>query len=116
MMRKMIFLSVIGALLTLCGCSGSNLLIYKDAKHYYVTNKSDGLRKMLCDSGDLDRIAKDSQLPDEIQKELIGSICAGNKVKERVLAVLGRMTKEQRTALKLAFQLNGYEVNTIANC
>jgi hypothetical protein len=115
-MTKIILLGVMAVVLTLCGCSSTNFLIYKDAKHFYVTNKSDTLRKMLCDSGDLVKIAKDANLPGDIQQEIVGSICASDKVKERVMAVLGRMSKEQRSSLKMAFQLNGYEVNTIANC
>lgn len=98
------------------GCNSSNFLVYKDAKHYYVTSKSDGLRKLLCESGDLVRITRDAALTDALQKELYDSICTSTKVKERVLAALESMTKEQRKSLKLSFQLNGYEVNTIANC
>ncbi len=115
-MKRIAVAGLLAGALVLNGCSSSNFLVYKDAKHFYVTNKSDTLRKMLCDSGDLARIAKDASLPAGIQAELIGSICASEKVKERVLAVLEGMTREQRNALKLAFQLNGYEVNTIANC
>jgi hypothetical protein len=108
-------ISVAGIML-LSGCSNSNFLVYKDAKHFYVTSKSDTLRQMLCESGDLIKITQDAALPVAMQKELYDSICASSKVKERVLAALEIMTKEQRTALKLAFQTNGYEVNTIANC
>jgi len=115
-MKHTLFLVILGHVLIMCGCSSSNFLIYKDAKHYYVTSNSDGLRKQLCDSGDLTKIAVDSHLPDDIRKEFYESICTTDKAKERVLAVLEKMTKEQRSALKLAFQLNGYQINTIANC
>ena len=108
--------AVIAVSLTLVGCSSSNFLVYKDAKHFYVTSKSDSLRSLLCDSGDLVRITGDAALDHPLQKELYESICASDKVKERVLAALEGMSKEQRTALKLAFQMNGYEINTIANC
>jgi hypothetical protein len=107
---------MIAGSLAISGCNSSNFLVYKDAKHFYVTSKSDALRQMLCESGDLARITKDAALTETLQKELYDSICASTKVKERVLAALESMSKEQRTSLKLAFQLNGYEVNTIANC
>lgn len=115
-MRQTATVILCAIILTIVGCSSSNFLIYKDAKHYYMTNKSDNLRKVLCDSGDLARITRDAQLPEELQKELIASMCTQDKVKEHVLAVLEKMTKEQRSALKLAFQNNGYQINTIANC
>lgn len=115
-MKQIILTVMIVVAVALSGCNSSNFLVYKNAKHYYVTSKSDGLRQLLCDSGDLVKITKDAALTDALQKELYTSICTSNKVKERVLAALESMTKEQRTSLKLAFQLNGYEINTIANC
>ena len=115
-MRPFPATALFAAILMLIGCSSSNFLIYKDAKHYYVTSKSGNLRQLLCDSGDLDRITKDAKLADDLRNELSASICARDKVKGRVLAVLEKMTREQRSALKLAFQLNGYQINTIANC
>jgi len=107
---------MLSASIALSGCNSSNFLVYKDARHFYVTSKSETLRKMLCESGDLARITRDAALTDALQRELYDSICTSTKVKERVLAALEGMTKEQRKSLKLAFQLNGYEVNTIANC
>lgn len=115
-MKHITMAALLAGSLTLSGCNSSNFLVYKDARHYYVTSKSDGLRKMLCESGDLTRITKDAALTEPLRNELYDSICASTKVKERVLATLESMTKEQRKALKLAFQMNGYEVNTIANC
>ncbi len=115
-MRQAYTAALSAVILTIVGCGGSNFLIYKDAKHYYMTNKSDNLRKVLCDSGDLARITRDAQLSEDLRKELFASMCTQDKVKEHVLAVLEKMTKEQRSALKLAFQNNGYQINTIANC
>ena len=115
-MKPLITTALFAVSIMLFGCSSSNFLVYKDAKHFYVTSKSDTLRNVLCDSGDLARITKDAKLPDYLQNELVTSICTRDKVKEHVLATLEKMTKEQRSALKLAFQLNGYEINTIANC
>ncbi len=115
-MKRIAMAALLAGTLAFSGCNSSNFLVYKDAKHFYVTSKSDSLRQMLCESGDLVRITKDAALTQTLQKELYDSICSSTKVKERVLAALESMTKEQRKSLKLAFQLNGYEVNTIANC
>ncbi len=106
---------VVLALLT-GGCSSNNFMIYKDAKHFYVTSNGPELKRVLCDSGDMDKIASDSKLPNAIQNELKDSICASKKVKERLMASLDGMTKEQRAALKVAFRRNGYDINVVANC
>ncbi|MDK9716583.1 MAG: hypothetical protein OEL57_01595 [Trichlorobacter sp.] len=110
------FSVVLIAALGISGCSSGNFLVYKDAKHFYVTSSGPELKRILCDSGDMDRIAKDSKLPAPLQKDLKDGICNSNKVKERLLATLEGMTKEQRTALKTAFQQNGYDINVVANC
>ena len=102
--------------LGISGCSSGNFLVYKDSKHFYVTSTGPELKRILCDSGDMDRIVKDSQLPAVLQKDLKDGICNSNKVKERLMATLEGMTKEQRTALKTAFQQNGYDINVVANC
>lgn len=98
------------------GCSSGNFLVYKDAKHFYVTSSGPELKRVLCDSGDMDKITKDSKLPPALQKELKDGICASNKVKERLMGTLEGMTKEQRASLKDAFRTNGYDINNIANC
>lgn len=116
-MRKM-FTSVAMFVVALLvgGCSSGNFLVYKNAKHFYVTSNGPELKRILCESGDMDRIARDSKLPDPLQKDLKDGICASNKVKERLMATLEGMTKEQRTSLKQAFQQNGYDINVVANC
>ena len=103
------------AMLTMAGCS-SNFLVYKDGKHFYVTSTGPELKRILCDSGDIKKITKASNLPEAMQLDLQDGICNSNKVRERVLATLEGMSKEQRSALKLAFQMNGYDVNTVTNC
>lgn len=100
----------------IAGCSSGNFLVYKDAKHFYVTSSGTELKRILCDSGDMDKIAKDSKLPDALQKDLKDGICSSNKVKERLMGTLEGMSKEQRVALKDAFRNNGYDINNIANC
>jgi hypothetical protein len=118
-MRRIALAGILAGTALLCGCSTSNFLVYKDAKHFYVSSNSNSLREILCQSGDLAKITKDSALPDNLQKELFDSICMakkGERVKERVVAVLEGMTKEQRSSFKLAFELNGYQINNIGNC
>lgn len=106
---------LVGTLLT-GGCSSNNFLVYKDAKHFYVTSKGAELKRVLCDSGDMNKIAADSKLPVDLQKELKQGICGSSKVKEHLMASLDSMTREQRAALKGAFRNNGYDINVVANC
>lgn len=116
MQRMLTFAAIMVAALLMGGCSSNNFLVYKDAKHFYVTSNGPELKRVLCDSGDMDKIASDSKLPDAMQKDLKDGICSSNKVKDRLMASLDGMTKEQRAALKDAFRHNGYDINVIANC
>ena len=116
MQRMLKYLAITIAALLMGGCGSNNFLVYKDKKHFYVTSNGPELKRVLCDSGDMDRIAGDSKLPDAMQKELKDGICASTKVKERLMASLDGMTKEQRSMLKDAFRNNGYDINVVANC
>jgi len=99
------------------GCASSNnFMVYKNAKHFYVTSTGPELKRILCDSGDMAQIAVDSKLPLPLQKDLKDSICSSTKVKERLMGLLEGMSKEQRMALKDAFRKNGYDINVVANC
>lgn len=112
----LIYAAIVVSAMLVGGCGSNNFLIYKNAKHFYVTSTGPELKRVLCDSGDMDMIVTDSKLPEAMQKELKDGICASNKVKERLMASLDGMTKEQRAALKGAFRSNGYDINVVANC
>lgn len=116
MQRWLMYGVLMGAALGISGCSSGNFLVYKNSKHFYVTSTGPELRRILCDTGDMEKIARDSRLSAPLQKDLKDGICTSNKVKERLLATLEGMTKEQRTALKTAFRQNGYDINVVANC
>lgn len=99
----------------LAGCSSGDFMVSKNTDHFYVTSNGPQLRQVLCDSGDMDEIARQSKLPATLQKDLKEGICAVNKDKKRLLNTLNGMTKEQRAALEDAFRQNGYSVNVIVN-
>ena len=116
-MRQGVRCTILAVLaVVVAGCSSGNFMVYKDTKHFYVTSSGTELKRVLCDSGDMDKIAKASKLPDALQKDLKDGICGSNKVKERLMGTLEAMSKEQRVALKDAFRENGYDINNIANC
>lgn len=116
MYRASSILILLAAFLSGCG-TPSNFVVYKTGtgKHFFVTSTRPEIKKYLCDTGDMEKILRDTDLPENIRKELMSSICASEKVKEKVLAVLDGMTQEQRSELKRGFQRNGYDVNII-NC
>jgi len=117
MQRRLIYGALMAVALMASGCASSgNFMVYKNAKHFYVTSTGPELKRILCDSGDMDQIAVDSRLPPMLQKDLKDGICSSTKVKERLMTLLEGMTKEQRTALKDAFRTNGYDINVVANC
>ena len=115
-MRALRYVVVAMMPLMAAGCTSTNFLVYKNSKHFYITSNGRELKQVLCDSGDMDRVNQSSRLPDPLQKELKEEICSSGKVRERLMATLDRMTKEQRSALKQAFRDNGYDINVIANC
>lgn len=97
------------------GCSSNDFRVYKDGKSYYLTSGNPKLGQLLCDSGDMDSILKDSGLPTLLQNGLKEGVCASSKSKERLADTLNGMTKAQRSALKDAFRRNGYEINKVAD-
>ncbi|MDU0458488.1 MAG: hypothetical protein RW306_07095 [Geobacteraceae bacterium] len=103
------------ACLLMAACS-SNFMVYKQGRHFYVTSTGQELKAVLCDSGDLKRILGESKLNLPLQNKLDESICGTGKVRERVLAVLEEMSREERSNLKVSFQAHGYDINHVANC
>lgn len=115
MQRTLICAALTVVLLLANGCSSGNFMVYKDAKSFFITSGRPEMKRVLCDSGDMDSIVRDSGLPAPLQKDLKDSICTPNKDKRRLLATLEGMTKEQRAALKEGFRKNGYEINRVAD-
>lgn len=99
------------ALLVMAGCSSRNFMVSKNGTNFYITSACPDLKRVLCDSGDMGKIAKDSNLSSLLQRELEEGVCATGKVKNNLRDVLVRMTKVQHAALKEAFIRNGYEIN-----
>jgi hypothetical protein len=116
MQRTLTYVVIMVILLLVYGCSRSNnFMVYKDATSFYITSDTPELKRILCDSDDMDRIAKDSGLPNSLQKELKDGICTSDKEKKRLVATLNEMTKDQLAALKDAFRKNGYEINKVSD-
>lgn len=115
MRRLMTYMAIIVVMLLAGGCSTSDFRVYKSGKSFRVTSSSPEMKKILCDSGDMDSVLKDSGLPDPLQKELKEGICASGKAEKSMRNTLEGMTKEEQMALKDAFRRNGYEINKVAD-
>lgn len=111
MRRILTCIAITVVALMLGGCSSNNFMVYKDGSNFYVTSNCSERNRIICDSGDIDNIVKDSGLPDSLQKELKDNTCASSKVKKSLMVTLEGMTNDQLTALKDAFRRNGYEIN-----
>lgn len=98
------------AALVVSGCT-HNILVTKNGESYFLATKQKGLKKMLCDSGDMTAILHDAQLRPELEASLYGNICAEKTDRDKVMEILSDMTKEERERLKLSFNRNGYDVN-----
>lgn len=115
MQRTLICSAIMVVLLLAGGCSSNSFMVYKDAKNFNITSTCPELKQLLCDSGDVDRVVRDSELPAPLQKTLKVDLCAFDKDKDGLKSTLDRMTKEQRAALKDAFRKNGYDINKPAD-
>jgi hypothetical protein len=100
------------ALFLVTGCT-SNILVTKHGERYFLATKQAGLKKLLCDSGDMVEILKDAQLSKPLEQRVSETVCAEKVDKEKVLTLLDDMTKEEREQLKSAFGKNGYDVNIV---
>lgn len=101
--------------LALAGCSSGNFMVRKESVSFFITSDRPELRLVLCDSGDMDRIASDSHLQPPLQQTLKEKICAVRKDRKELKALLSSLDKNQLEAFMDAFRKNGYEINIVAD-
>ncbi len=107
---------VLGAafLVSLIGGCASTFIVMKDGKGYFFGSKSEGLYKMLCESGDLKSILDDTQLSRGDKDSLYKYNCDLNeRSKEKITEIYASLKPEQRRDLRLAFQKHGYDINLL---
>lgn len=113
MIRRLATIILAGStLFMVAGCT-NNILVTKHGERYFLATKQSGLKKLLCDSGDMTEILKEAQLGKPLEQRIYATICSEKVDKEKVLALLDDMTKEEREQLKVAFSRNGYDVNIV---
>lgn len=110
--RWMVIVVVACAANFFAGCT-NNILVTKNGERYFVATKDKGLKKLLCDSGDMTLILQSAELRKPLEEQLYTGICGDNTSREKILELFAGMTKEERSKFKFAFQLNGYDVNKV---
>ncbi|WP_129127431.1 hypothetical protein [Geomonas oryzae] len=115
MLRTRVYLTSGLLSLALGGCSSGNFMVSKENVSFFITSDRPELRLVLCDSGDMERIARDSHLQDHLQQTLKEKICAVHKDRKDLKALLASLDKDQLAAFMDAFRKNGYEINIVAD-
>lgn len=108
--KRLLLIVITG--LSLAGCSDT-FVVTKDGKSYFFGSNREGLYKLLCDSGDLNKILNDTHLSQDTKDNLYKYNCtqrSGEKVKE----IYASLKPEERRELRLAFQMHGYDINYMA--
>ena len=100
------------AIAVMTGCT-RNILVAKNGERFFLATKQQGLKKILCDSGDMAVILRETKLERPLQEQLFANICAETPNREKTLEILSNMTREQRENLKFSFERNGYDVNHV---
>jgi hypothetical protein len=106
--RVLLLFAVCGLLLTV-GCA-KTFLVSKDCNTYFFGSNNETLYKMLCTSGDLEKILNDAQLPQDGKAGLYKAQCV-ERSREHVDTIYVSLTPEQQEALQSAFRKHGYEIN-----
>ena len=115
MLRTRVYLTSGLLSLALAGCSSGNFMVSKENVSFFITSDRPELRLVLCDSGDMDLIVRDSHLQEPMQQKLKEMICAGHKNRKDLKALLASLDKDQLEAFMDAFRKNGYEINLTAD-
>ncbi|TSK05212.1 MAG: hypothetical protein FPO08_17070 [Geobacter sp.] len=115
MLRTRVYLTSGLLSLALAGCSSGNFMVHKENVSFFITSDRPELRLVLCESGDMDRIARDSHLQETLQQSLKEKICAVHKNRKDLKALLASLDKDQLEAFMDAFRKNGYEINLVAD-
>lgn len=112
MNRRLLFgtmLVLFSASLICIGCA-KTFLLSKDCKTYYFGDANETLYKMLCPSGDLQKVLTDSGLPEDTRASLYEAKCT-DRSREKLDRIYASMSRDQQKALKSAFRKHGYEIN-----
>jgi hypothetical protein len=97
------------------GCGTRTFMVYKDGNNFFITRDCAERHRLLCDSGDIDRVVVGSGLPGPLQLRITKAICSTDTAKSDMQVILQELTDEQLASLKKAFSTSGYEINKPAD-
>jgi hypothetical protein len=99
----------LSVLLVSGGCA-TTFLISKDCNTHFFGDADETMHKMLCSSGEFEKILNDAGLPQEIKTGLHQAQCVERSVK-KVRAIYTSLSPEQQENLKSSFRQHGYYIN-----
>ncbi len=111
-MKKFILFSVI-FIFIIAACQPSTFVISKGTRAYYFGRESKGLYRLLCETGDLKKVLRDSDIPVYLKEDFYRYICTDHRSEEKVISLYQFLTPEERRSLKRAFIKHGYTVNYV---
>ncbi len=110
-MKRFLAIIIFAALLS--ACQPSTFVISKGTRAYYFGRESKSLQRLLCDSGDLNRILRDATIPEHLKEGFYIYVCTENRSEQKVISLYQFLTPEERKSLKRAFIRHGYTVNYV---
>lgn len=101
-------------LLASASCAPSTFIVSNDYGAYYFGSESDNLKRMICDTGDLERVLRDAEIPEHLKTDFYGYVCSEKRSREKVISLYAFLSPEEKRSLKRAFSMRGYMVNHVA--
>jgi hypothetical protein len=111
-MGKRLLWVIAGTALLAAGCS-STFMMVKNGSGYMLGSDSNEVYRLLCESGDLQKILLDAQLGQGTKDDLYRYNCSPDRSRDKVKQVYASMVPAERKALRVAFKSNGYEINAM---
>lgn len=111
MKKSLIFAVLLSLLLT--GCAPSTFIFSNGIRAYYFGSESKGAYEMLCISGDLEKILRDADLPEEIKEDLYKYVCTEDRSNGKVISLYTFLTPQERKNLKKLFIRHNYTINSV---
>ena len=111
MKRDLLYLVVFSFILT--GCAPSTFIVSNGIRSNYFGSESKGAYRMLCSSGDLKKVLRRAELPEEIKEDIYEYACTEHRSNKKMISLYTFLTPEEKKSLKRAFVRHGYTVNSV---
>jgi len=111
-MNRVLIFSVFLSLV-LAGCAPGTFIVSNGIKAYYFGSESKGAYKMLCESGELKKVLRDADLPEEVRKDFYAYACSEERSNKKVISLYTFLTPEEKKSLKRSFIRHDYTINSV---